>query len=112
MRKIKIRAEYECFPLWIKNDHGVYENISTETLNLSESLSERIKMWSKKFDSTLNTEYPPNSGFRDLNDAKKFEKEGLEIWRELVSNLGENYKISYFSFLFNKLFDDLNDYKE
>ncbi len=51
------------------------------------------------------------SGFRNQDEEKKFEKEGVTIYKMMFSELGNYYQIKYFSILHGKLFDSLNDFE-
>lgn len=100
---IKIMPDYECSPLWLIGK-GVVENVSTNELNLSEPLRERISIWQKKYDETLNRHNPSVSGFINKSDEEGFEAEGREIWKQMVNELKGMYDVKYFSLMDNKLY--------
>lgn len=75
MKIIKLSTDYHCWPLWgvSPNELG---NINPNDLPISEELKNKLNEWADIYDSTLNQEYPPNSGF----DSK--EQEQLFLWKE------------------------------
>jgi hypothetical protein len=104
-KMLKIMPEYQCFPLWLKGD-GIFENISPDDLPISNALKIRLTNWQNKFDSTLNHDYPPESGFKSLVEEDLFEEEGRKIWTQILEELHSEYDIQYFSVKDNKIYRD------
>lgn len=94
MRNIKLMADYECFALW---DEDSVDNLNPDELPISEELKYRIHRWEDAFDATLNRADPANSGFYTRDDLRRFDEEGLELWRQLRLELGDEYDVRYFS---------------
>jgi hypothetical protein len=105
MPVIKIQPEYGTGPLWMKDSPTEpHSNLSTDKFNLSASLKERIDSWDKKYQNTLNHDYPPDSRFDSAQEEVIFEEEGLSIWKAMTNELSPEITIVYFSILNNKLF--------
>jgi hypothetical protein len=98
--KLKLMPDYECFALW---DIDNVENVDPAVLPISDILKKRISKWEEAYDSTLNQEDPPASGFQSPEDERSFDTEGRLIWEELKKELGESYDIRYFSVIENTL---------
>lgn len=64
-------------------------------LNLSDELCLRIERWNNEFQSTL-ADYPPDSCFPTLEDAKRHWQEGLQIAQELAEHFKGKYRIEYY----------------
>lgn len=111
MRLLKIMPDYECFPLWMKEGNSPFENVDPTQLSISELASRQLTSFKEQYDQTLNHEYPPDSGFASLNEALEFECQGLDIWQQLLNELGATYEIVYFSVLENNLYADIQQYR-
>lgn len=96
MKKIKLMADYYCFPLW-NDSPGEVGNIDPESLPLSTELKARLNDWSKKYDLILNDDDPASSGFETKEDEQNFIREGGELAKYLQIELGDSYKITYYS---------------
>lgn len=94
MRNIKLMADYECFALW---DEDAVDNLNPDELPISENLKSRIHRWEEAFDATLNRSDPANSGFATIEDLRRFDEEGMDLWRQLRQELGDEYVVRYFS---------------
>ena len=99
-KRLKLLPDYECFALW---DVDGIENIDPAKLPISDQLKSRISNWEDAYDGTLNQDDPTESGFNSQEEEASFEKEGRLIWKALKEELGEEYEVSYFSVLENKL---------
>lgn len=95
-QRLKLMADYGCTVLWHADDDKVGP-VDVDTLPLSSNLREALGKWAEWYDSTLDQEYPPNSGFGTPEEAATFEAEGRRLWRELTNELGKEYKIVFFS---------------
>ena len=96
LRRIKLMADYDCYPLWsMEPDH--VGNINPKTLSLSPETKLRLQQWAKAYDETLNRDDPASSGFKNEDDAVAFEEEGLHLWQRLRQELAPEYEIAYFS---------------
>lgn len=95
-RTIKLMADYGCHPLWAADGDGT-RNVSPEELPLSVELSAALAAWARAFDATLNSDYPPDSGFRSAAEENDFDAEGHRLWAELRAQLGGAYRVVYFS---------------
>lgn len=99
-RKLKLWADYGAFPLW-----GVDEidNIDPAELPLQPQTINRLAAWAKTYDATLNSDYPPDSGFATPADRVAFEQEGIALWHQLRQELAPGYEVYYRSELLDQL---------
>jgi hypothetical protein len=63
VRKIKVMADYDCWPLW-ETSPGI-ENVDPETLPISRELARDLAAWQAKYDATMVRDDPASSGFHD-----------------------------------------------
>lgn len=91
MRKIKLMADYGCFPLWDVSD-GV-GNINPNDLPLSPELKDLLMDWAKVFDQTLNEDYPPDSGFESQADELEFKQRAAQLAWKLREELGPEFEV-------------------
>lgn len=103
IRKIRLMADYQYFPLWEMDDVG---DIDPNELPLSEEIITRLLKWQKIYDETMNWDAPTMSNFASKNELIAFEIEGISLWNELQKELGEDYQIYYFSQLEGKLLSE------
>ncbi|WP_370463638.1 hypothetical protein [Pantoea sp. B9002] len=96
MKKIKLMADYGCYPLWgtTPDDFG---DISPEDLSISSNLKDSLYSWAKRYDAILNMDDPASSGFKDKEEEEKFIKDGYELARNLQDELGNQYEVIYHS---------------
>lgn len=94
MIKLKLMADYQCFPLWW-DAHDRVGDIDPKTLPISEELQKKLMDWAQKFDSSINIEDPLQSGFNNPKEEAKFIKEGEALLIKLKSELGHEYSIIY-----------------
>jgi hypothetical protein len=92
--KIKLMADYGCYPLWWVSSEKVGD-INPATLPLSQKTISRLEKWAEVYDAKLNWDDPASSGFPS-NDAKDaFEEEGISLWKQLQKELAPNYQVLY-----------------
>ena len=94
MKKIKLMADYECYPLWIDSDNEV-GNIDPDSLLNSDSLKNELNKWSDDDDKTLNSDNPLESGFKTINEEIAFKEKGKSLQEKLQIELGNNYDVIY-----------------
>ena len=94
--KIKLMADYECYPLWWAGSDKVGD-IDPETMPLSGETVSRLEKWADIYDAKLNWEDPNSSGFPTLEAKAAFEQEGISLWKQLQKELAPNYEVIYFS---------------
>lgn len=91
-RRIKLMADYDCFPLW-EASQGVVGNIDPETLPISQALKSRLNQWAEQFDKTLNRQDPMKSGFLDISAKNGFEQMAAKLGADLQKELGSSYLV-------------------
>lgn len=113
MKYLKISPEYECSPLWVSIDDGkTYKNIEITNTPFEDLLKIKILDWAKDFETTLNQNYPPDSGFESLKREEDFEDNGICIWKDITRNYSDIFKdIIFKSYKFQKLYYSLAEYE-
>lgn len=109
VKKIKLMADYQCWPLWDMSDP---DNIEPAELPLSAETIERLLRWSQTFDAILNWDDPASSGFESEQSAAAFEQEGIGLWLQLRQELAPDYEVHYFSDKLHKLLTNPNELAE
>ena len=100
---LRLMADYHCFPLW-KPGSGEYY-VGPDGLPLSDGLKATLQTWADVYDRTLNEDYPPDSRFSSPTEEEAFETEGRRLWQALKNELGEGYKVLYYSIRDGKLYE-------
>ena len=93
VESLTMRADYSSWALWRPDG----SNLDPTTLPILPSLTQRLNDWAAQYDATLNDDYPPDSGFPTPEAAEAFDRAGRELWMELQVELGDGYRITYFS---------------
>ncbi|MBB4017451.1 MULTISPECIES: hypothetical protein [Chelatococcus] len=99
VRKIKLMADYDCWPLW---DLDEIRNVNPETLPLSATLKAALEAWAASYSETLDRDNPVESGFSSKAAAIAFNKEGRRLRDQLKVEL-PSFQIVYFD---NELWRD------
>jgi hypothetical protein len=95
MRKLKLMADYGCYPLWEIFSDGT-KNVNPNDLPISSELINRLYEWADQYDQTLNREDPISSGFDCSNDERIFGEQGLLIFKNLQNELTPLFEITYY----------------
>lgn len=106
--KIKLMADYECYPLWWASS-GKAGDIDPETMPLSEETVSRLGKWADIYDAKLNWEDPNSSGFPTLEAKAAFEQEGISLWKQLQKELAPDYEVIYFSEQLRQVVNNINE---
>lgn len=93
-KRIELMADYGCYPLWWKNGDG---NIDPTTLPLSPETVKGLEEWADIYNRLLNQDDPAASGFPDERSRDAFDKQGIELWHQLLAELPPDYEVGYFS---------------
>ena len=94
MKKIIIRSEYECYPLWEAKSDGL-KNFSAHDLDIPNDLAQRIEDWGDKFEATYVSDDPASSGFKNNQDKHSFIEEGKSLSQQLRNAMKEDASIEY-----------------
>lgn len=94
MPTLKVVAEYECLPLWVRRS-GVFVNVDPLELGLEPELATDLRRWSSTYDATLKRDDPVSSGFQAVADQQHFVDEGRALARRVKSQLGRRYTVLY-----------------
>lgn len=94
MKKLKLMADYQCYPLWLNSDDEV-GNIDPNILPISNILKDELNIWSDKYDETLNLDDPLNSGFVNPEEETAFKEKGKHLRELLQMELGSDYEVIY-----------------
>ena len=95
MKKIRLMADYFCFPLW--HNSGVeFGDIDPEQLPLSPELKQSLLEWAAEFDAILCMDDPASSDFPSRRANIEFVAKGDVLLDRLKEELGPEYSVVYF----------------
>jgi hypothetical protein len=106
--KIKLMADYECYPLWWASSDKVGD-IDPETMPLTEETISRLEKWTDIYNATLNWQDPGNSPDLSPEAEAAFEQEGISLWKQLQKELAPDYEVIYFSEQLNQVVTNTNE---
>ncbi|WP_072393105.1 hypothetical protein [Hyphomicrobium sp. CS1BSMeth3] len=84
-RRIKVMADYGCYPLWAM-DEGAIGPFSPQHLGVSMELENDLWSWAAEFDMSFNMDDPAKSSWSDERYRQHVE-EGLALARRIKSEL-------------------------
>ena len=98
MKTLRLSLEYECSSVWLVFPDGGLDDIGPESLPVSEELKWDIIKWNKIYQSTLDQNYPPDSGFSSdsANELlwKAIDQEGGSLFVRLKEELHGLYHVT------------------
>ncbi|GAA5527200.1 hypothetical protein [Herpetosiphon gulosus] len=94
IKKLRLAAEYACFPLWW-DDGAQFGDLDPRELPISSQLQQALMDWSEQFDAIYNLDDPATSSFRNLAAERLFAEQGLILAQQLQTELGCDYHICY-----------------
>lgn len=95
MKRIKLMADYQCFPVWEAGD-GHFGNIDPQDLPISVDLTIDLANWARQYDETLNLDQPSKSGFNDEESELAFRRLGERLQTRLQNELDGEYVVDLF----------------
>jgi hypothetical protein len=94
MKTLTLWVSYEDAPIWCF-DREAYGPCEAQDLLNNIELIDNINNWDKKFQDGFDRDYPPHSSKFNPEELKVFNEEGLRLAKELVQEIGYEYKIKY-----------------
>ncbi|MBT2492563.1 hypothetical protein J7E96_29465 [Streptomyces sp. ISL-96] len=96
VRQVRLAADYDCHPVWVRGSDGVNDNVAPGELPVDQGLAEDLERWGDAYDATLNRDDPMASGFPDPREEAAFAERGEELARELARQLGVGWRVTYY----------------
>lgn len=94
--KLKLMAEYECWPLWAHSGPADQRgNIDPMDLPLLPATRRRLAQWAQWFETTYNPDDPASSGFADPETLGEFNEEGQALAGLLRTELADHYEVEF-----------------
>lgn len=87
--RIKLMADYGCWPLWWMGDDGRVGNIDPTTLGLSPNMLERLEQWAEAFDQRSESEALPAAREASIGLSRT-------LWLDLASALAPVYEVFFY----------------
>lgn len=95
MKKFRLGVEYGAPPIF-QVDVDQMGHIDPVDLNLSKFLLINLNEWDMEFQKTFCDEYPPDSGFKIMDDQDRHNAQGIELAKFLQKELGSHAVIEFF----------------
>ena len=95
MRKtLLVDADYECYPLWIRDEEGL-RNVHPNEVKLSADLVERLLSWAGEYDAILKWDNPASSDFPTRSAYESFVRRGKLLSEEVDKQLDGEWRVIY-----------------
>ncbi|MGP2438630.1 hypothetical protein [Streptomyces sp. JW3] len=98
MVRVKLMAEYECYPVWVGRLASM-DNVPAATLPISRGLIADIGRWAEEYEATYDPDDPLSSGFSDDRAESTFVEKGTALATRLQRELGSDYAVAYYNML-------------
>ena len=95
IKTLKVMADYQCSPLWIRDVDGL-RNTHPNELLLSTDLVNKLMAWATEYDMTLKWDDPASSGFRTQSIHESFVQRGRWLAEEIANQINGDLKVIYF----------------
>ena len=96
MIELKYSFEYFCSPIWTKKNQDadyVFENVSIDTLKISDNLKKEINELDVIYQATYNDDYPPEPIVLSKDEDLLFKKRVIKSLEQLSEELFVSHKI-------------------
>lgn len=70
-------------------------HVDVDDLPLSQELKSKIIEWDGKYQSTFNSDYPPDSGFTSSEAKLQHASEGEQLAKSIQQELEGSYTVEY-----------------
>lgn len=94
MIKLRLANEYLAGPIFCPDPERM-GHIDIDDLPLSQELKAKISAWDNEYQATLNSDYPPDSGFSSPEAERRHIAVGQRLAQRLQQELGDSYTIEY-----------------
>lgn len=96
---VKLQADWSTGPFWVsRDDHllGAYEiDEINEVLPLSPALLAEIDEWDHRFQETYDSEAGQESGFRTVEEIRRFNADGHNLARKIRTEAAPEVCVQY-----------------
>lgn len=92
--RIRVMADYDCFPLWRDDPDGV-SNIPPGEAGLPEELANELMVWADVYDRTLDRGDPLRSGFADADAEARFVAQGRVLAGRVAAAVGPGVSVEF-----------------
>lgn len=94
MIRLRLTSEYLAGPIFCP-DPDKMGHVDIEDLPFSQELKAKISAWDSKYQSTFNSDYPPDSGFTTPETELQHAVEGEELAKLIQQELEGSYTVEY-----------------
>lgn len=94
MVRLRLTSVYLAGPIFCP-DPDRMGHVDIEDLPLSPELTVKISEWDGEYQSTFNSDYPPDSCFTTPEAEFRHKAEGEELAKLMQQELGSSYMVEY-----------------
>lgn len=94
MIRLRLTSEYLAGPIFCP-DPDRMGHVDIEDLPLSQELKAQISEWDSRYQSTFNSDYPPDSGFASPDAELQHAAEGEQLAKSIQQELEGSYTVEY-----------------
>ncbi|UZE18712.1 hypothetical protein LOY70_03695 [Pseudomonas sp. B21-054] len=94
MIRLRLTSEYLAGPIFCPEPDKM-GHVDVEGLPLSQELKTKVSEWDRKYQSTFNSDYPPDSGFSSPEAELQHAAEGEQLAKMIQQELQGSYSVEY-----------------
>jgi hypothetical protein len=93
--RLRISAEYQCYPTWVSLPGGGVDNPAPADLGLPADLATALDAWSDEFDAIFPADDPGSAAFDSPEDEQDFYARGRALAERVADAVGDRYHVTY-----------------
>lgn len=95
---VRVLAEYNCWPLWVRSPGELADNTNPEDLSISKELVQALLVWNEEYQATYDRDVPQDSGFPSPTDYERWLEQGKVLSQRLFDEMGATVELTYEGF--------------
>jgi hypothetical protein len=93
--RLRISAEYLCYPTWVSRPGGGVDNPAPADLGLPAELAADLDAWSDEFDAIFPEDDPGSAAFASPDDERAFYARGRQLADQVATAVGNRYHVTF-----------------
>lgn len=93
--RLRISAEYQCYPTWVSLPGGGVDNPAPADLGLPADLAAALDSWSDEFDAIFPADDPGSAAFDSPDEERGFYERGRVLAQRVADVMGNRYRVTY-----------------
>ena len=93
--RLRVSAEYRCYPTWVSLPGGGVDNPAPADLGLPADLAAELDAWSDEFDAIFPEDDPGSAAFGSPQEERFFYARGRRLAERVAAAVGDRYHVTF-----------------